>query len=261
MFVRQPLAGSAPITLRSPRTVNRRLRCLLVDRDVGLHATYRVILDPHVSIVSAFSTEEALCALREDSVDWALVRQQAGIEADAIRADIARAWRAGVPLALELVQVPVPISTLLRRWTPQRLVTEATRCRLDEAVTHVRTSFPEASTKSVAASMGLSSRQLRRTLQDTLGRPLAPLLLCIRVEAAALILPRTTAPLERVAELTGFVDAAYLSRCFRRVIGCRPGVYRRWTHLHGTTVDHWPRTARRPPHPALSPVGRGGGGL
>ena len=79
---------------------------------------------------------------------------------------------------------------------------------------------------AAADTLGLSRRSLQRALAAR-GTTAQSLFVAGRVDAAAALLQRTSLPVAHVAALTGFTDAAHLTRCCRRVLGATPAGTRR----------------------------------
>jgi AraC family transcriptional regulator len=77
--------------------------------------------------------------------------------------------------------------------------------------------------KAVALSRSHFSRAFKRSLAMS---PMAYLVLR-RVEHAKTMMASTTDPLSEIALACGFADQPHLNRCFRRVVGVSPGVWRR----------------------------------
>ena len=65
----------------------------------------------------------------------------------------------------------------------------------------------------------------RRFRQTSVGE----LIRSVRVARASDALASTRAPIDEIAQQTGFADQAHLSRVFKRVTGMTPGQFRRYT--------------------------------
>ena len=72
-----------------------------------------------------------------------------------------------------------------------------------------------------AAAFGLSRRSLQRALAAH-ATSAQTLFVAGRVDAAAALLARTALPIAHIAAITGFTDAAHLTRCYGRVNGTTP---------------------------------------
>ena len=72
-----------------------------------------------------------------------------------------------------------------------------------------------------ADALGTSRRSLQRALAAR-GTTAQSLFIAGRVDAAVALLQRTSLPVALVAALTGFTDAAHLTRCSRRMLGVTP---------------------------------------
>ena len=74
----------------------------------------------------------------------------------------------------------------------------------------------------LAASVGLSSRQLERLFRRYLDRTPTRYYLELRLARARLLLLQTELPVLEVALACGFVSASHFSKCYRDVYGCTP---------------------------------------
>lgn len=75
---------------------------------------------------------------------------------------------------------------------------------------------------ALAASVGLSVRQLDRLFRTSLGRSINAQFLEIRLASADQLLRRTSLPVTHVAIASGFDNASYFSRIFRGRYGATP---------------------------------------
>ncbi len=73
----------------------------------------------------------------------------------------------------------------------------------------------------------MSRRTLQRQFRETVGCTPLEWILGERIAAAKDLLEATRAPLQRVAEQTGFASQESFRRHFRRVVGTSPAAYRR----------------------------------
>jgi AraC-like DNA-binding protein/CheY-like chemotaxis protein len=79
----------------------------------------------------------------------------------------------------------------------------------------------------VATGTGVSAAHLGHVFRKDMHMTVQEYLTRVRVEVAKQVLVTCSAPLETVAERSGFFDAPHLARTFRRIVGCTPGDYRR----------------------------------
>lgn len=77
------------------------------------------------------------------------------------------------------------------------------------------------------ALSGLSERSFNRRFRKATGRTPIEYVLTLRLEEAKQILETSSAPVEAVAEMVGYQDAAFFSRKFRQRVGLTPARYRR----------------------------------
>jgi transcriptional regulator GlxA family with amidase domain len=82
----------------------------------------------------------------------------------------------------------------------------------------------------LARSVGLSNSHFSRAFKGSLGVSPRRYVVRMRVERAKLIMGSTNQSLCDISADCGFADQAHLTRCFRRVVGMTPSVWRR---LHG----------------------------
>lgn len=80
---------------------------------------------------------------------------------------------------------------------------------------------------TLAAMVGLSQSHFSRSFKASTRMPPYRWQLNARIRRAQTLLLDTTAPLEEVAELTGFADAVHFGRTFRKLIGTPPSSWRR----------------------------------
>jgi AraC-like DNA-binding protein len=80
--------------------------------------------------------------------------------------------------------------------------------------------------QTLARAVGVSPGNMARVFLHDTKRNLRSFRCDVRVEVAKQLLVHEDHKLDRVAELTGFVDASHLSRVFRLHTGCSPGQYR-----------------------------------
>jgi AraC-like DNA-binding protein len=139
-----------------------------------------------------------------------------------VDARIVTEWRAqlGDPSTLTSARVePWVKKTLLRARRPPPL---------DPRVKRVLRSLPkrladedDVSLDSVAASVGLSPSRFLHIFTTSVGVPLRPYVLWLRLQRAAGELARGTS-VAAAAHAAGFSDGAHFTRTFRRMIGATP---------------------------------------
>lgn len=83
----------------------------------------------------------------------------------------------------------------------------------------------EGSLEGLARAVGLSSGRLMHVFTESIGVPLRPYLLWLKLQRAAVAIV-SDAPLTAAAHAAGFADAAHLSRTFRRMFGVTPSALR-----------------------------------
>jgi len=113
-------------------------------------------------------------------------------------------------------------------WVRSELLNESRSRRMHTSVSrvlgHLRQHLPDrrnASLGQLAAVAGLSASRLMHVFTDSLGIPLRPYVLWLRVQRAARALATGHTATE-AAYLAGFADAAHLTRTFRRTLGTTP---------------------------------------
>lgn len=124
------------------------------------------------------------------------------------------AWlRASLDAALEAVETA-------RRRNSQAQLAAAMRYLQEHFAEHV-------SRDEVAAVAHLSPAHFSRLVRRTYGRTFTQLVTRLRVDRAADLLRQTRRPIALIALETGFADASYLTKVFRRERGLTPAAYRR----------------------------------
>jgi len=82
----------------------------------------------------------------------------------------------------------------------------------------------------IASQLGCSLSCFTREFRRRTGRTPAAYLTNLRTQHAARLLETTSLPAREIAELTGFPDAFYFSRVFKRVVGKSPARWRAGLH-------------------------------
>jgi transcriptional regulator GlxA family with amidase domain len=80
----------------------------------------------------------------------------------------------------------------------------------------------------VAEFAAIPERTLKRRFKRATGSPLIQYVQNLRVEAAKRLLENTDLPIEDISERTGYSDASFFRRLFKRLTGLTPGHYRRY---------------------------------
>lgn len=95
--------------------------------------------------------------------------------------------------------------------------------RVRKLLRHLRALPPGADTslEGLAAVAGLSPGRLMHAFTESVGVPLRPYLLWLRLQRAGGAIASGT-PIGEAAHLAGFADAAHLTRTFRRMFGVAP---------------------------------------
>jgi len=139
-----------------------------------------------------------------------------------IRAGTVAEWRAqlGQPAALTPVHV--------KRWVTQTLLCDHRSPSIDHRVKRVLRALPgklaeaeAVSLDAVATSVSLSPSRFLHLFTKSVGVPLRPYVLWLRLQCGARELARGTSVAD-AAYAAGFSDAAHFTRTFRRMIGATP---------------------------------------
>jgi AraC family transcriptional regulator len=81
--------------------------------------------------------------------------------------------------------------------------------------------------REMADLVGLSKCHFSRAFKKTLGTSPMAFVAVRRVERAKLMMASTGQRLTDIALACGFADQSHLNRCFRRIVGVSPGLWRR----------------------------------
>jgi AraC-like DNA-binding protein len=145
-------------------------------------------------------------------------------------------WRAvlGWPLTESLVE----------QWVTRHLLHRRRPVNIDprvmQAVEHIRRRVDgsgDLSLSSLAAIAGLSPSRFMHLFTESLGVPLRPYILWLRLQRASSEMMEG-ASISQAAHRAGFADAAHLNRTFRRMLGSSPTEKREWQ-----SMEHIPETA------------------
>jgi AraC-like DNA-binding protein len=231
--------------------VERRL--LVVGRDPGITAVIAVSLRPRFETEAGITVPEAMAQVGRkhlsliiaDLVDGDLdaafsIRALAARSPDCQIIVIGSAEHAGIADHLAGLNVygfftrPVDYGALVRRvfslsangHFPDAEALAFSRCSskvLDFFSAHYADSF---NLDVLARAVGASPGNLARVFLHDTKRNLRSFRCDVRVEVAKQLLVHEDDKLDRVAEMTGFVDGSHLSRVFRLHTGRSPGQYR-----------------------------------
>jgi AraC family transcriptional activator FtrA len=109
----------------------------------------------------------------------------------------------------------------------ERPVPERENARLSDVLAHVRGRLDQPfSVAEMARMAALSERTLHRRFLETVGESPASWLIGVRVDRARELLESRDLPMEELARLCGFGDAAVLRHHFRRRLKVSPAAYR-----------------------------------
>jgi AraC-like DNA-binding protein len=99
--------------------------------------------------------------------------------------------------------------------------------RVTKLLRHLRTLSPrdDDSLEALARVVDLSPSRLMHAFTTSIGTPLRPYLLWLRLQRAAAVIV-TGAALSEAAHAAGFADAAHMTRTFRRMLGVTPSTLR-----------------------------------
>ncbi|MGZ3417384.1 MAG: helix-turn-helix domain-containing protein [Polyangiales bacterium] len=97
--------------------------------------------------------------------------------------------------------------------------------RVRKVLAHLRASPEDTSLEALAALAGLSESRLLHAFTESVGIPLRPYLLWLKLQRATIAIV-TGEPLGRAAAMAGFSDAAHMTRTFRRMFGMAPSALR-----------------------------------
>ena len=158
----------------------------------------------------------------ESDLAGALTADSDSSDVAVIPAETIARWRAVLGDADSLYPVrvePWVRETLLRRPQPPQM---------DRRIRQVLRALPEkladadpVSLQSVATSVGLSPSRFMHLFTESVGIPLRPYILWLRLQRAAGVLARERS-ITDAAYAAGFADSAHFTRTFRRMLGATP---------------------------------------
>lgn len=113
----------------------------------------------------------------------------------------------------------------------RQLVPKKCQSTADERIVQVRDyisrNFNQAFTaSSLAAEVGLSPTRLSTLFKQQIGSTMVNFRDERRMKKAVQLLVQTQQPINKIAELVGYNDALYFSRCFSQNLNCSPSQYR-----------------------------------
>lgn len=109
-----------------------------------------------------------------------------------------------------------------------------------EVVLHPMVLSGTATTDSIARSLGIYERTLRRRLEQK-GKSLQQLINETRFELAQQLLQDTGLPVTEIATAPQYIDAATLSRAFRNWANLSPTRWRTRQRARERSIEQWPR--------------------
>jgi AraC-like DNA-binding protein len=179
--------------------------------------------------VDARGTEVLIAFVEAESDVGAALLAQLIADATPIPSDIATTWRAelGQPGQIDKARV--------ESWVTQSLlqgrVPPAIDRRIKRALKIVRENLTEPETpeapartlslESLAETVGLSTSRFMHLFTTSVGIPLRPYILWLRLQRAAGEIAQRKS-ITDAAHAAGFADAAHLTRTFRRMLGATP---------------------------------------
>lgn len=100
--------------------------------------------------------------------------------------------------------------------------------RIHAVITYIEQHYAEPLTlEQLAKFANYSPNHLGKRFKDTTGYPPMRYLSNVRIERAKLLLQGANDPISVIMEKTGFTDAAYFSKSFKKVIGYSPQKFRK----------------------------------
>src|SRR5262249_43515096 len=139
---------------------------------------------------------------------------------------------------------PVPTEARVERWVRTQLLHQRSAVRIHPGVSlvlkHLREKLGVSnnfSLKTLAGIAGLSQSRFMHVFTESMGIPLRPYILWLRLQRACCDLMTGTS-VTAAAHSVGFSDAAHLTRTFRRMLGMTPtDLALRQRMSRGVTMD------------------------
>ena len=117
-----------------------------------------------------------------------------------------------------------PKGIITRRSTDVRAVDDETLRRATEVISRdLSTRFGPS---TVAAEMGMSLRKLNKMSRSELGHSVLDEIARLRIEEAKRMMIETDDKLSTIASASGFCNASYFSKVFRKIAGVSPREWR-----------------------------------
>ena len=220
-----------------------RRRCesreiLLISRQIGVLTALVVVLERTVGTAVCLSPRAALTCLAGRRPSLVVLENSTGppTTTDLINEILAR-YPACPILALTephglgemLEQVVVAMASVPDVWVAKPRVRHVVLAAAEQVSRRYREKLLG---RDVAQSVGMTTDQLHRAFEQSLGVSVKDFVSRFRVSAACYLLADADFKLDHIADLTGFDDGSHLSRVFIRQRGMRPGAYRRQLGLY-----------------------------
>lgn len=235
---------------------------LFVDSDVGLAATLAASLRSDFTVATASTVHDGAVVIGAARLALLVVHARGVATTSAawlraahpdcriiVRVDAAREGErygdlrpdAIIATPLNLREVFVRIAALLPGADSNVSLGRHATAAIEYVARHFSAHVSLAST---ANDIGVSASHLAHVFPRQTGVRFTAFVSRVRVEAAKRLLRETDAPIDVIAERTGFYDASHFSRRFRHDTGQGPGAYRRtsmappgrqetaWSHGH-----------------------------
>jgi AraC-like DNA-binding protein len=232
------VAREGTIRLRSGNTPRPRDVAGLITAPNAPHAidgtgcdVYLVFIDPvsdvGLRLVASMPSKASVRVLEAEERDALFARVGDPLGDGASSPGALMAW--GEAAAAALAEVDPNARTMHPR--VRRLLRH-----LRDAPPHGDTSLP-----ALASIAGLSEGRLVHAFRESMGIPLRPYLLWLKVQRATVAIAMG-APLARAAAQAGFSDAAHMARTFRRMFGMAPSAMREAAARAAGGAANGPRT-------------------
>ena len=174
-------------------------------------ATHEIDARGSTLLIGFFSSESDIGAGLAELIDG---------DIDCVPAHQVARWRT--------VLGPTPDEARVERWLIEFLPPWKTRVALHPGVRRVlsrlaepRAVFDDLSLKTLADVAGLSPSRFMHAFTESVGVPVRPYILWLRLQRAACDL-KDGASITSAAHRAGFSDAAHMTRTFRRMLGATP---------------------------------------